>query len=172
MVINAKDKKRSCIDTMKKLNKHPRLMKQVATHLKKMVVNKIKFVRKYKNYKKNMSNEFGNEDGSNKKDILNTEENNNNNNNNNYNNETTNNETKDTKTKDNVLQENNSLDKDIELYQDNNGNLKCFSNLNNLSNKNNYQTSKNNNNNNNNNNSNNYEKVINETKIINLEARK
>jgi hypothetical protein len=48
MVLNAKNKKSSYIDTMKKLNKHPRLLKQVATHLKKMVTTKIKSLRKYK----------------------------------------------------------------------------------------------------------------------------
>lgn len=48
MVINEKNKKSSCIDTMKKLNKHPRLLKQVASHLKKMVTSKIKSLRKSK----------------------------------------------------------------------------------------------------------------------------
>lgn len=40
---------------MKNLNKHPRLMKQTAVHLKKLISSKIKTMRNKKNEKKNQS---------------------------------------------------------------------------------------------------------------------
>ena len=48
LIMSDKNKNSSKIDTMKNLNKHPRLLKQVASHLKKMVTSKIKSLRKYK----------------------------------------------------------------------------------------------------------------------------
>lgn len=48
LVIDDKNKKSSKIDTLKNLNKHPRLLKRVATILKKMVETKIKSLRKYR----------------------------------------------------------------------------------------------------------------------------
>lgn len=57
LVIDDKNKKSSKIDTLKNLNKHPRILKKVATHLNKMVVSKIKSLRKYKKKRELSSND-------------------------------------------------------------------------------------------------------------------
>ena len=48
IIIKSKNKKSSSIDTMKNLNRHPRLHKKIATHLKKMVTLKLQQIRNLK----------------------------------------------------------------------------------------------------------------------------